>query len=326
LNDYDSSMRERTKSGLRRVKSIIKQAHLDMGGDHRDTVFLAGSGRGGTTWIAEVINYDNAFRFIFEPFNPGMMPLCGAFANRQYLRPGDSRPEFVNAARAIINGRFRSGWADYYNHRIVSGKRLIKDIRAHLLLRWLFELFPGMPITLMLRHPCAVAASRLRYGWGHDLKALLAQPQLVEDHLSPFRVRIEQLTDPFDMHVAQWCIENYVPLRQFAAGEIHVAFYENFRSDPRREIARLFSFVGRPLTEDAFARLARPSSMAWGSAARIALGGDRSDGWKSFVSDEELKRGIEILAMFGLDRLYTTDGEPQIGADEILPAIAPRGP
>ena len=322
VNGYDGSLRERAIAGVRRVKSMFKQAHFDVGGDHRDTIFLAGSGRGGTTWIAEMINYDNAFRFIFEPFNPGKMPLCAAFANRQYLRPGDARPEFVDAARAIVTGRFRSGWADFYNHRVVSKKRLIKDIRAHLMLRWLFELFPGMPIALMLRHPCAVAASRLRYGWGHDLKAMLAQRQLVEDHLAPFRERIEKLTDPFEMHVAQWCIENYVPLRQFAAGEIHVAFYENFRSDPRREITRLFAFVGRPLTEDAFARLARPSSMAWASAARIALGGERSDGWKSFVSADEAKRGIEILSMFGLDRVYTTDGEPHVTADEVLPAAA----
>jgi len=310
---------------LRRVRAMVKQAQFDFGGDHRDTIFLAGSGRGGTTWVAEMINYDNAYRFIFEPFNPRAMPLCSAFANRQYLRPGDARPEFVDAARAIVTGRFRNGWADYYNHRLVSTKRLIKDIRAHLCLRWLFELFPGMPIVLMLRHPCAVAASRLRYGWTHDLDALLAQPQLVEDHLSPLRTRIEQLTDPFEMHVAQWCIENYVPLRQFAAGEIHLAFYEDFRSDPRKEIARLFAFIGRELSEHVFSRLARPSSMAWESAAGLALGGARSDGWKKFVSDDEAKRGIEILRMFDLDRLYTADAEPQISAAEILPAIVRRG-
>ena len=247
MNRIDALVRERTKAGFRRVKSMIKQAHFDLGGDHRDAIFLAGSGRGGTTWIAEMINYNNAFRFIFEPFNPLKMPLCGAFGNRQYIRPGDTRPEFVDAARAIVTGRFRNGWADYYNHRVVSKKRLIKDIRAHLCLRWLFELFQGMPIVLMFRHPCAVAASRLRYGWRHDLKALLAQPQLVEDHLSPFRAPIERLTDPFEMHVAQWCVENYVPLRQFARGEIHVAFYEDFRRSPRTEIARLFAFIGRPL-------------------------------------------------------------------------------
>jgi hypothetical protein len=196
---------------------------------------------------------------------------------------------------------------------------LIKDIRAHLCLRWLYELLPGMPIVLLFRHPCAVAASRLRYGWSHDLKPLLAQPQLVDDFLSSVSRELKRIDDPFGMHVAQWCIENFVPLRQFAAGEIHVAFYEDFRSAPRREIERLFAFIGRPLTPDAFERLARPSSMAWESAAGIALGGARSDGWKASVSEDDAKRAIEILHLFGLDRLYSIDAEPRIRAQEILP-------
>jgi hypothetical protein len=319
MNGAGRSFRTSVKAGLRGLKALAKQAHVDLGGDHRDAIFLAGSGRGGTTWIAEMINYDNALRFIFEPFNPRVVPLCRAFANRQYLRAGDTRPEYVDAARAIVTGRFRNGWADYYNHRIVSRKRLIKDIRTHLCLRWLYELFPGMPIVLLVRHPCAIAASRLRYGWHNDLGALLAQPQLVDDYLGPMRRELDRIADPFAMHVAQWCIENYVPLRQFAAGEIHVAFYEDFRSDPRREIARMFAFIGRPLTEDAFTRLARPSSMAWESATGIALGGARSDGWKSSVSDDDAKRAIEVLQLFGLDRLYSTEAEPRIPPGEILP-------
>ncbi|HEY7981889.1 MAG TPA: sulfotransferase [Candidatus Eremiobacteraceae bacterium] len=313
-------MRTRVKAGLRGLKALVKQVHIDLGGDHRDAIFLAGSGRGGTTWIAEMINYDNALRFIFEPFNPRVVPICRAFANRQYIRPGETRPEFVDAARAIVTGRFRNGWADYYNRRFVSRKRLVKDIRAHLYLRWLYELFPGMPIVLTLRHPCAVAASRLRYGWGHDLGALIVQPQLVDDFLAPMIPPLKRIDDPFAMHVAQWCIENFVPLRQFAAGEIHVAFYEDFRSDPRREIARLFAFIGRPLTDDAFARLARPSSMAWESAAGIALGGARSDGWKAHVSGDDAKRALEILHLFALDRLYSVGAEPLIQSREILPA------
>src|ERR1700680_1291358 len=207
MNGAGQSLRARAKAALRGVKAFVKQAHIDLGGDHRDSIFLAGSCRGGTTWIAEMINYDNAFRLIFEPFNPRVVPLCRAFANRQYLRPGETRPEFVDPARAIVTGRCRNGWADYYNHRFVSRKRLIKDIRTNLCLRWLYQLFPGMPVVLMFRHPCAVAASRLRYGWGHDIDALLAQPQLVDDFLSPMRHALKRIDDPFAMHVAQWCLE-----------------------------------------------------------------------------------------------------------------------
>lgn len=40
--------------------------------DHRDenSVFLAGFGRSGTTWIFDIINYKNEYRYTFELFHP----------------------------------------------------------------------------------------------------------------------------------------------------------------------------------------------------------------------------------------------------------------
>ena len=311
--------RDAVRSALRTARALAAQIHLDLGGDHRSCVFLAGSGRGGTTWIAEIINFDNAYRFIFEPFNAAHVRMCRAFGNRQYLRPHDTRPEFVKPAHAIVCGKIRSGWTDLYNRRIVSTRRLIKDIRAGLFLRWLYELTPGMPMVLVLRHPCAVAASRVRYGWGHDMQEFLAQDELVADFLAPLRDRLTALSDPFEKHVARWCIENVVPLRQFAEGEIHLAFYEGFRDDPRSEIARLFSFIGCPLDDAVFERVARPSSMAWESAAGIKTSGVRSDGWRSMLSDDQVRKSVEILKWFELDHIYGAEAMPLIGPDAVLP-------
>ncbi len=311
--------REALRGALRATRAFAKQAHLDLGGDQRSTAFLAGSGRGGTTWIAEIINHDNAYRFIFEPFNAMHVPLCRAFASRQYLRPGDSRPEFVEPAKAIVSGRIRNGWMDFYNRRVISTRRLIKDIRAGLFLRWLYELAPGMPIVLVLRHPCAVAASRIRYGWGYDLRDFLDQDELVTDYLAPLRERLSAITDPFHAHVARWCIENVVPLRQFSAGEIHVAFYETFRADPRGEVARLFAYLHRPVDDAVFDHVARPSSMAWESAAGINATGSRADGWKASVTREQEMKALDVLKWFDLDRIYGSDAMPLVTADAVLP-------
>ena len=46
-------------------------AYVDLEkGDHRSSVFLAGSGRSGTTWLSEIINHRRGYRYVFEPFNP----------------------------------------------------------------------------------------------------------------------------------------------------------------------------------------------------------------------------------------------------------------
>ena len=48
-----------TFSGIRR--RVIGTVYLDLDSNTRNTVFLGGSGRSGTTWLSQVINYDNTY-------------------------------------------------------------------------------------------------------------------------------------------------------------------------------------------------------------------------------------------------------------------------
>jgi Sulfotransferase family len=154
-------------------------------GDHRRSVFLAGSGRSGTTWLSEIINHRRGYRYVFEPFNPRVVGPFGHFRTKQYLRPDDQRKEFLEPARLALTGGLRDPWTDRFNGRIVARRRLIKDIRANLLLGWMRANFPGMPIILLLRHPCAVVVSRLALGWRDNLSETMEQRELVEDFLVP---------------------------------------------------------------------------------------------------------------------------------------------
>ena len=301
----------------RRVVGALHQIHLDAGGDHRATTFLAGSGRGGTTWIAELINHANEYRFMFEPFTARHVPEVHEFRNRQYLRPGDDDPAFVAPARKIVEGRIRNRWVDYYNHRFVARRRLIKDIRANMVLKWLDVHFPGMPMVLLLRHPLAVAASRLRHTWSNDLADFLRQDALMTEHLEPHRRLLETVHDPFEQHVLQWCVENWIPLRQFKRGEIHLAFYELFSTDPRGEIGRLFAFLGKRFPEKILDRIERPSRMAWKPKGVVAALGD-PDAWRPYVSPDEISRSLDILAQFGFGSVYSEASLPNREAAESL--------
>ncbi|HXW76159.1 MAG TPA: hypothetical protein VEJ20_01985, partial [Candidatus Eremiobacteraceae bacterium] len=133
VRDRVGNEAERMKRAFR---GAIAQVHFDDNADYRNTVVLAGSGRGGTTWIAEIINYDNEYRFIFEPFAAHKVPLAKEFRNRQYLRPDDPAPAFFKPARLLLSGAFRNSWTDFYNHRVRSSRRLVKDIRINLFLSW----------------------------------------------------------------------------------------------------------------------------------------------------------------------------------------------
>ena len=108
--------------------------------------------------------------------------------------------------------------------------------------------FPGMPIVLLLRHPCAVVASRLALGWKDNLIETMEQEELVEDFLLPMEAEIRAARDDFERHLFLWCIDNYVPLKQFGPGEIHLVFYENLLANPEEELRSLFGFLGEDPT------------------------------------------------------------------------------
>ncbi len=285
------------------ISRLLGSLHVDLG-DHRSSLFLAGSGRSGTTWVAGIINHRNGYRLVFEPFHPGRVDLCENFRRKQYLRPDDRREEYLGPAREILAGRIRDPWTDRFNTRFVARRRLIKDIRANLLLGWMRANFPGVPVVLLLRHPCAVAASRLALGWRDNLSETMDQEELVEDFLLPVEAEIRASRDAFERHVFSWCIENYVPLRQFGPGEIHLAFYENFLAYPEDEIRRLFAF----LREDVDGRVYR----ALRRASPLSRKGEvpSMDAWRRSVTGPQLERAVEILGLFGLDRVYGEGAMP----------------
>jgi hypothetical protein len=287
-------------------------------GDHTKTVFLAGSGRSGTTWLSGLVNHDSTYRQVFEPFHPAKVKDFRGFASKQYLRPEDRREEFLEPARKAVTGQLRSDWTDRGGAFIVR-RRLVKDIRANLLLGWLAENFPGMPIVLLLRHPCAVVASRLALGWRDNLDETMAQRDLVEDHLLPVERRIRAARDPFERHLFLWCIDNHVPLRQFQPGAVHLCFYENLVRNPEPELRRLFAFVGRDFDDGVLDKLGHPSF--------TSRRGERPsvEGWRGRVSGERLERAGEILGLFGLDRIYGPETSPDPAGALALMGAGTRG-
>jgi hypothetical protein len=170
-------------------------------GSYRKTVFLAGTGRSGTTWLQEVINYNNAYRIMFEPFHSKRVGLIKEWNYRQYLRSDNLDDKFIKPASAILSGKIRHEWIDRSNRKHVAKKRLIKDIRAQLLLKWMKHNFPEIPIILMIRHPCAVANSKLKLKWDAHLNDFLMQDKLMIDFLNPFKKEIEGAKDLFDIHI-----------------------------------------------------------------------------------------------------------------------------
>jgi len=271
--------------------------------DPRNTVFLAGSGRSGTTWISEIINTDGSFRYIFEPFSCRKTIEWRTFEFQQYFPRTYHDAQALEAATRILSGRVHNTWVDSQNRTILARRRLVKDIRTNLMLGWLKENFPAMPMVLLVREPLAVVASRRRLGWGPTmgLERMRQMPRLIEDHLDPWMGFIEaNADDEFAMQVINWCIEHLVPLRQLRDGEYRLVRYEQILADPQTQVGALLDYLGLHFSPRHLARLRRPSATASSGMRRIgARNGTPATPLSSYSTEERL-RTDEIVGRFGL--------------------------
>lgn len=287
---------------------------IDYEPDYRNSVFLAGTARSGTTWVSDIINYDNRYRYIFEPFNPRKVSLVEPFGWKKYLRPEEQDTQLFNIASRVLSGRIRSAWTERFNRRFVSKRRLVKDIRANLFLKWLHVNFPGVPFVFLLRHPCAVACSYAKHGWRGLVEPLLAQSSLVEDFLYPYKEEIAAAKDTYERAVFIWCIETLVPLKQFRRGEIHLMFYEDLVCRPAEQIEGLFAFLGQGQDPAAvLGKINRPSLTSRKDSA-VLVGSSMIDSWRKHVSGEQLRRTLEIVKRFGLEGVYANGSTPDAQA------------
>ncbi len=299
---------------LRHFKGWLGRVYIDANREPGASLVLAGKGRSGTTWMGNIINYRGDYRYVFEPFHPQKVAVCRHFGPKKYLRPDSQDPLFAQPIDAVLRGRVRSVWTDAENYgsfRLLFRKRLIKTIRATLFLKWLHVHYPQVRIVVAVRHPCAVVASILNQGWGSVLPAVMRQQELVDDFLSPFVDQINRAVGLFEEHVFSWCIEYYVLSRQFRAGEAHFVFYERLWDRPEEEVRELFDFLGAPYDERVLEAVRTPSTTT-GAASRLAIvSGEGVLGrWREQLAPVQIERCVEILGLFGLDKVYTDKLRP----------------
>ena len=300
-----------TESFISKVhRKLLGTLHFDLDRDPRNTIFLAGSGRSGTTWLSQVLNYRNAFRYIFEPFHPSQIPGSNLPEPNSYLRPHHHSPTQEDAVLRVLSGRVRNRWVDNHNKRLFPRRRLLKDVWANLYLGWISVHFPDVPILYTLRHPCAVANSRVkshraRGTWKPELERFLSDSFLVEDHLEAFapHIREAEHADLFEQLIFEWCIENYVPLSQEQSEHYFVISYEQLCTTPDETFPPLLAHIGEPCEHGLLEAVGRASPMRHVDSP-IVTGGNLVRAWREQVTDAQYERAMEILTLFGMDRIY----------------------
>ncbi|MCP5005002.1 MAG: sulfotransferase domain-containing protein [Planctomycetes bacterium] len=296
------------------TRCVVRNLKVNPNPDPLASVILSGSGRSGTTWIADIINYKMDYRSMFEPFHPHNVSVWQIFKPKIYFSPKRNDNSYKRVLRIILTGNIRDSWIDKYDKhgtKTIYRKRLLKCIFGNLLLKGIYLLYPGMPIILLLRHPCAVVSSQLEIdgNWG-CLSEYFAQEDLVRDFLLPFKKAAQNVHNRFEELVFIWCIQNYVPLKQFERDEIHLIFYENFCKYPNQEIERLFKFLGQQYDDRVIEKIKTSSKTSWRKDSAALTSDHLINSWRERVTKKQLKRTIEIMDFFGLDKIYSENSMP----------------
>lgn len=262
---------------------------------------LAGSGRSGTTWILDALAEANELRPVFEPLHPSTSAIGRTWAGR-WLDADDEVPELAAWLEQVCHGAFRQWWADYRvrtdrlrpstallrdrvaaiefarrwrklwrqrrtgRKRLRRPERLVKLIRANLMLPWLARGF-GARCVLLVRHPGAVVESQLRLGgddWApvDQLGRYLADPVLGERLPPAYRAVASELANqPASAAALNWCIENELRAADYVSAGVPYVHYEHLQAGDEGAWSLLLASLGldqRPVIED----LRRPSQQA----------------------------------------------------------------
>ena len=117
-------------------------------GDAMSTAMVVGTGRSGTTWVAEVIDSQVPCRLMFEPFNPDQVEEYRPFHHFQDMRLDAKNADLLSFCSTMMRGELHGRWVDAQLAHLRPRLRLIKDIRPTLMLAWLKQQFPAVPVLV----------------------------------------------------------------------------------------------------------------------------------------------------------------------------------
>ena len=302
-------------------------------------LIIAGSGRSGTTWVQDVLAEANGLRTVFEPLHPLGVSRARGLAYR-YVPADDEAPELRRFFDDLLGGHLRGLWPDYrirpdrfnpLNHgvrevvwnarKLIRHRRqyrdqrarpfaVIKMIRANLMLPWIASHYE-VPILLVVRHPCAVIASRLKIGGGdwdahRALGHYLGDRRLAEVVYGHYGVDITRTDRGPEATLAMvWCIENMLPLAWADEYGFVVISYEGLLADPETQWRRVVQALGLSLLPPENI-LKAPSQQVAPDLRNREIGVSNTAKWRNELDGEQLERIAGVLNEFGCSQ-YRVD-------------------
>ena len=274
--------------------------------DPRNTIVIASSGRGGSTWLAEIISTLPGYVLQWEPLHLNNNPeaVRHGFTWQNYMRPGTDDPSKRAYLDRILRGKdlsTRTLTSLNFSIRRLAQLRgyVVKCVNANGLLYWMLEAFP-VPAILMVRHPCAVVASQRAHAWNALRKEDCTIPNFLFEDYPHFADVFERIQAPEEVLAFEWAVQTHIPLNQPHPHPWLLTTYERLVDEGRTEVDRLFAYLGRPVPTDAYRRLDTASATTVENS-NVTLGKNPLEGWTTRLTPAQVDRVLRVTHDMGVD-------------------------
>ncbi|GAB4401712.1 MAG: hypothetical protein OHK0053_24830 [Microscillaceae bacterium] len=292
-------------------------------------ILICGSGRSGTTWLAELFSniIDNA-TLVNEPLhiNNSKKLMKIGFDWNQHIPESCQSWQAANLFfNHLFSGQELNPNYFYYNKktsviRIPFTKYWIhKFVRIHLLLPWIVNHYQVRKPIYLIRHPFAVIASQLKSNdWDPTLNRFPFPKVRYSQVFEPYRSIMKKVKTNEPYLAVEWCLTNkYLLTHRFHNQKWLTVAYEHLLQNPKDELRRISNGLGIAFTkglpgEQIFA----PSgSTKENSLIREGFSPSKVDqqltDWQGFLSPHQKALIHEILLDFDISVYHKDKIEPE---------------
>lgn len=274
-------------------------------------IFVFTMPRSGSTWLMEILSSEKGFRYCNEPLylRSSVIRHYSGLNNPEDVHDPANLPKIEKYFQGLANGSlgFMNPNPFSSNYRPFTNRVVFKIIHGgEELIGWFQKRFNGK-IIFMTRHPIAVSVSR----------NLLPRTQaMLNSHYASFfepsqiafGKEILEKGNFFEQAVLDWCLQNYVPLKQRNQSWIFLT-YEQLVLEPEKVLYYLQGQLNLKSIDKMLANLTKPSLVLELSDKETqAMLKDKSSNrdalvskWTKKVTPAMEQRCFEILDVFNID-------------------------
>ncbi|MBU2915201.1 sulfotransferase [Reichenbachiella agariperforans] len=297
--------------------------------DYSKVIIIAANPRGGSTWLEDVLGRLRKSVCYYEPLNPSYIPELAemGFSMRNHIPQTSIENDTKEYFKKLFLGKLFNNRMTFHPMSkkqniydvINAKKRVFKFCRLNLMLPWLVDTFPQIaPPILLLRHPCAVVASQIKFGnvngggWKHVHSQLGFLSQKHSDYFQPYRAFCLSLKHKEEILAAVWCLTNKYPLEhEYNNRRWLTISYEDLLLNTNDVINQICSKLN---ISNEFDILVNYTSQH--VASKTSINKKQIDkhlqleSWKHSLSNQEINNIMRVVNFFEMDKFYNNNLVP----------------